>query len=222
MSRRLPVLAVLVALAQPAGLFAAEAPPKGDVTKYTFDRSEVFPGTVRDYWVYVPKQYDPGKPACVYVNQDGLQYNAPAVFDELIDRKEMPVTIGVFVMHGKVKAPPTGRSTASTGATSTTASATPTPASSSTSCSPRSRRRPPPTAGRSGSRTTATTAASPAPAAAPSAPSPRPGSGPTPSPASSARSAPTSASAAPTSTRRSSASSSPSRSASSSRTAAPT
>jgi sugar lactone lactonase YvrE/enterochelin esterase-like enzyme len=59
---------------------------------------------VRDYWVYVPKQYDPAKPACVYVNQDGIQYNATAVFDELIHKGEMPVTIGVFVMHGRVKA----------------------------------------------------------------------------------------------------------------------
>ncbi len=83
------------------------AVPKGEVTKYTFDQSKIFPGTVRDYWVYVPKQYDPAKPACVYINQDGIQYNAPAVFDELIHKKEMPVVIGVFVMHGRVKAPNT-------------------------------------------------------------------------------------------------------------------
>ncbi len=82
--------------------------PKGEVTKYTFDQSKIFPGTMRDYWVYVPRQYDPAKPACLYVNQDGIQYNAPAVFDELIDKKEMPVTIGVFVMHGRVKAPSPG------------------------------------------------------------------------------------------------------------------
>lgn len=78
--------------------------PKGEVTKYMLDESKIFPGTVRDYWVYVPKQYDLDKPACVYVNQDGIKYNAPAVFDELIHKKEMPVTIGVFVMHGRVKA----------------------------------------------------------------------------------------------------------------------
>ena len=71
--------------AHPVRLPAQEArPPKGEVTKYTFDKSKIFPGTVRDYWVYVPKQYDPAKPACVYVNQDGIQFNAPAVFDELI------------------------------------------------------------------------------------------------------------------------------------------
>src|SRR2546426_6186224 len=79
--------------------------PKGEVTKYSFDQSKIFPGTVRDYWVYVPKQYDPAKPACVHVNQDGIQFGAPAVFDELIHKKEIPVVIGVFVMHGRVKAP---------------------------------------------------------------------------------------------------------------------
>src|SRR6185312_8751317 len=86
---------------------AADGPsaaPKGEVTKYVFDQSKIFPGTVRDYWIYVPKQYDPAKPACLYVNQDGVQYKAPEVFDELIHKQEMPVTIGVFVMHGRVKA----------------------------------------------------------------------------------------------------------------------
>ena len=81
--------------------------PKGEVMKFTFENSKIFPGTVRDYWVYVPKQFDPVKPACVYVNQDGIQYNAPVVFDNLIQKNEMPVTIGVFIMHGRVKAPST-------------------------------------------------------------------------------------------------------------------
>ncbi|HJZ69286.1 MAG TPA: SMP-30/gluconolactonase/LRE family protein [Blastocatellia bacterium] len=78
--------------------------PKGEVQKFTFENSKIFPGTWREYWVYVPAQYSPDKPACVYVNQDGIQYEAPTVFDNLIHKKEMPVTIGVFVMHGRVKA----------------------------------------------------------------------------------------------------------------------
>jgi gluconolactonase len=99
----------IFALLIPPNLRARElqtdgAPPKGEVKKYVFDHSKVFPGTVRDYWVYVPKQYDPARPACLYVNQDGVQYRAPEVFDELIHKKEMPVTIGVFVMHGRAKA----------------------------------------------------------------------------------------------------------------------
>jgi gluconolactonase len=78
--------------------------PKGEVLKFSFDKSKIFPGTFRDYWIYVPAQYTPDKPACVYVNQDGVQYEAPTVFDNLIHKKEMPVTIGIFVMHGRVKA----------------------------------------------------------------------------------------------------------------------
>lgn len=78
--------------------------PKGEVMKFTFENSKLFPGTWREYWVYVPAQYKPDQPACVYVNQDGVQWNAPIVFDNLIHKKEMPITIGVFIMHGKVKA----------------------------------------------------------------------------------------------------------------------
>ena len=78
--------------------------PKGEVLKFTFDQSKIFPGTWREYWVYVPAQYRADKPACVYVNQDGIQWKAPTVFDNLIYRNEMPVTIGVFVMHGRVLA----------------------------------------------------------------------------------------------------------------------
>lgn len=78
--------------------------PKGEVLKFEFKNSKIFPGTVRDYWVYVPAQYTPDKPACVHVNQDGIQWQAPVVFDNLIARKEIPVLIGVFVMHGRVPA----------------------------------------------------------------------------------------------------------------------
>jgi hypothetical protein len=34
-----------------------EGVPRGKITKYTW-KSEIFPGTVRDYWIYVPAQYD--------------------------------------------------------------------------------------------------------------------------------------------------------------------
>ncbi|HEY4063587.1 MAG TPA: SMP-30/gluconolactonase/LRE family protein [Puia sp.] len=84
--------------------------PKGEVLKCSFDHSAIFPGTVRDYWIYIPAQYRPGRPACVYINQDGIQWKAPAVFDNLIAAGEMPVTIGVFIMPGKVPAPDTATS----------------------------------------------------------------------------------------------------------------
>ena len=37
------------------------------------------------------------------VFQDGLQYNAPVVFDNLIHKKTIPPMVGVFVMHGRVQ-----------------------------------------------------------------------------------------------------------------------
>lgn len=106
-SRLLTLALLLLAVTQVADLRAADPQPapKGEVTKHSYSNSKIFPGTVRDYWIYVPRQYDPAKPACVHVNQDGIQFNAPTVFDELIHKKELPVIIGVFIMHGRVKAP---------------------------------------------------------------------------------------------------------------------
>jgi enterochelin esterase-like enzyme len=83
-----------------------EGVPQGTVTKHEW-KSTIFEGTVRDYWVYVPKQYDPARPACVMVFQDGHAYagetgdfRVPIVFDNLISKGEMPVTIGVFINPG--------------------------------------------------------------------------------------------------------------------------
>ena len=80
--------------------------PKGEVTKYTWE-SKIFAGTTRDYWVYVPKQYDPKQPACVMVFQDGFNYQNPTgnwhatiVMDNLIHKKDLPVIIGIFINPG--------------------------------------------------------------------------------------------------------------------------
>jgi gluconolactonase len=78
--------------------------PKGEVLKFAFNQSKIFPGTTREVSVYVPAQYKPNQPACVYVNQDGIQWKVPTVFDNLIYQKEIPITIGVFVTPGKVLA----------------------------------------------------------------------------------------------------------------------
>lgn len=84
--------------------------PKGTVTKHSWT-STIFPGTVRDYWIYVPAQYDGKSPACLMVFQDGGSYvnpngdfRVPTVFDNLIHKKEMPVTIGLFISPGVVPA----------------------------------------------------------------------------------------------------------------------
>ena len=78
--------------------------PKGDLIRFEFAVSRIFPGTTREVTVYVPRQYDPAKPACVYVNQDGVQWNAPVVFDNLIARGQLPILVGVFVRPGVMKA----------------------------------------------------------------------------------------------------------------------
>ncbi len=77
---------------------------KGELIKYEFADSKIFPGTHRQVTIYVPHQYDPAKPACVYVCQDGVLYNAPVVFDNLIAKGEIPVLIGVFITPGVVPA----------------------------------------------------------------------------------------------------------------------
>jgi enterochelin esterase family protein len=78
--------------------------PLGAITEHEWSASRVFPGTHRRYWVYVPAQYAASEPASLMVFQDGHMYldpegeiRAPVVFDNLIHRGEMPVTIGVFV-----------------------------------------------------------------------------------------------------------------------------
>ena len=80
--------------------------PAGEVTAHRFE-STIFPGTVRDYWVYVPAQYRADRPAALMVFQDGGSFvredgrwRVPIVLDNLIAREEMPVTIGVFIDPG--------------------------------------------------------------------------------------------------------------------------
>jgi len=91
--------------------------PRGELVKMSpFTNSTVYPGTERDWWIYVPKQYDASKPACLMVFQDGWsyanpngQFRAPTVFDNLIARKQMPVTIGIFLNPGSIPAAQAGQ-----------------------------------------------------------------------------------------------------------------
>jgi sugar lactone lactonase YvrE/enterochelin esterase-like enzyme len=84
---------------------AAGVVPKGTITAHEFDQSKIFPGTTRQYWVYVPQQYDAAKPACVYIGQDGLHPTFTETFDRLIASHQMPVTVGIFISPGSVPAP---------------------------------------------------------------------------------------------------------------------
>jgi len=87
---------------------AQEDVAKGAVTKHTWNTSRIYPNTTRNYWVYVPAQYADAEPACLMVFQDGEAYvhseglmRVPTVFDNLIHKSEMPMTIGIFIDPGE-------------------------------------------------------------------------------------------------------------------------
>ena len=106
------ILAVSLAAAKDDYKFAPDSMkqtgvPEGKVTQMPAWQSDIFPGTVRDWWIYVPAQYDEKKPAAVLIVQDGGSYLAgsfrtPIVLDNLIHKNEMPVTIGIFLNPGTV------------------------------------------------------------------------------------------------------------------------
>jgi len=83
--------------------------PAGRVEPFATGVSRVYPGAVRDAWLYVPAQYNPAQPACVLIVQDGAdhlkperRWHIPTVLDNLIHRGEIPVTIGIFLNPGEV------------------------------------------------------------------------------------------------------------------------
>jgi len=87
--------------------FRKEGVPKGSVTKYEW-QSKLY-NNFREYWVYVPAQYDSTKPAALMIFQDGHTYvndsgdfRVPVVYDNLIHQKKLPVTICLFVNPGHV------------------------------------------------------------------------------------------------------------------------
>lgn len=81
--------------------------PEGKISEDRVLESKVFAGTRRKYSVYVPAQYSEDQEACLMVFQDGHTYQnptgdfrVPIVFDNLIHKGEMPITIAVFVDPG--------------------------------------------------------------------------------------------------------------------------
>jgi enterochelin esterase-like enzyme len=86
---------------------AHENVPHGKVIGPLTLPSQIFTNTTRHYWIYVPAQYDPKTPASLMIFQDGQafvgpggEYRIPAVCDNLIYRREMPVTIAIFINPG--------------------------------------------------------------------------------------------------------------------------
>ena len=81
--------------------------PKGRLEGPFEFRSQILAGTVRRYWIYVPAQYTDAAPANVLVFQDGQRatnpegaLRVPQVLENLIHKKEIPVTIGIFITPG--------------------------------------------------------------------------------------------------------------------------
>lgn len=84
--------------------------PQGKVTQHKWT-SKIFPGTVRDYWIYVPAQYKSSTPAPVMIFQDGGgfigetgRFRVPIVFDNLIHKGAMPATIAILINPGVLPA----------------------------------------------------------------------------------------------------------------------
>jgi len=74
--------------------------------------STIYENTFRDYWVYIPPQYQGETPANLMVFQDGYSYideskpmQVPNVIQTLIDDQKIPPTICVFVNPGIIKEP---------------------------------------------------------------------------------------------------------------------
>ena len=86
---------------------SSEKIPHGKILSFKFSERKLFPGTQRTISVYLPAQLNPSIAACVYVQQDGFNagQKLDLLLDTLIARKEMPVTVGVFVTPGMVPSP---------------------------------------------------------------------------------------------------------------------
>ena len=93
--------------------FPREGVAKGDVRGPFVLPSQAYPGTQHTYWVYVPAQYDPAVPATLMIFNDGQAFKnmegdlrAPNVLDNLIDRREIPVMLSVFINPGRTPEQP--------------------------------------------------------------------------------------------------------------------
>jgi enterochelin esterase-like enzyme len=87
--------------------------PTGTLSPKLTITSKIYDGMVSEYWIYVPAQYDPKKPAALMVFQDGeghLNRNGdhPSlnVIDNLIAQGKIPVMIAIFTNPGDISGSP--------------------------------------------------------------------------------------------------------------------
>jgi hypothetical protein len=71
--------------------------------------SKIIPGTVRRYWIYIPQGYSKKNPPNLLVFQDGQRatnpngsLRIPAALDNLIHKKDIPPTLGIFITPGNL------------------------------------------------------------------------------------------------------------------------
>lgn len=83
--------------------------PRGKLEGPFEFHSNVFPDTVRRYWIYVPVNYDAQNPPNLLVFQDGQRainpkgsLRIPTVLDNLIHRGDIPSTLGLFITPGNL------------------------------------------------------------------------------------------------------------------------
>ena len=72
-----------------------------EILKFKMCDSEIYPGTVRNISVYVPKEYDSKTPACLWVSMSGGSFMVD-ILDKLIADGDIPVMIGVFIGPGQI------------------------------------------------------------------------------------------------------------------------
>ena len=105
------LLAAAALAAEPEFPLTADSKPQPGVAKGTLLKGShsaragsVFPGTVREYQIYLPAGFDKSRPTPFMVFQDGVLYQAPVAFDNLIAQKALPPLVGIFIKPGVVPA----------------------------------------------------------------------------------------------------------------------
>ncbi len=76
--------------------------PQGEMLHFPLESRTYYPGAKTTIGVYVPAEYKPDKPACLYVALDDGVFNATTVIDNLIYKKQMPVTICVILPSSEI------------------------------------------------------------------------------------------------------------------------
>ncbi len=81
--------------------------PQGKLSEKLTHVSKIYDGMTSEYWIYVPAQYDPSKPAALMVWQDGAGHTQRDtgsrtlnVIDNLTHQGKIPVMIQVFISPG--------------------------------------------------------------------------------------------------------------------------